>query len=66
MYPKATASDADIVVIMLGTNDAKANNWKLAAEYFRADYAALIEVFRAMASSPRVSPRWTTLGSTFM
>ncbi|RIV17661.1 sialate O-acetylesterase [Fibrisoma montanum] len=42
-----------IVVIELGTNDSKAVNWQYKNE-FKADYAALIQTFRQLRSSPKV------------
>ena len=53
-FKLASASDADIVVLMLGTNDAKKQNWPLAPKHFLEDYKAMIEVFRAMPSRPEI------------
>jgi len=53
-FAAATSSDAAIVVIMLGTNDAKTNNWPHLADQYPEDYSALIGVFSAMASKPHV------------
>ena len=53
-FAKAAASRADIVVIMLGTNDAKRQNWKPLAGQYPADYDALIAVFRRLPSRPRI------------
>lgn len=39
-YTQSTNFDADLVLLMLGTNDAKPSNWDEAA--FRADYADLV------------------------
>jgi lysophospholipase L1-like esterase len=44
-YAAALADRADVVVIVLGTNDSKPQNWAHASE-FAADYAALIRAFR--------------------
>ncbi len=52
-YQKALAFEPDVVVIMLGTNDTKPQNWKHEAEYL-ADYTSLIESFRTLKSKPRV------------
>ena len=53
-FAKASTSNAQIVVIMLGTNDAKRWQWpKLHGEY-EGDYRALIEVFTGMPSKPAV------------
>eukprot|EP00727_Mastigamoeba_balamuthi_P007084 m51a1_g2997 putative alpha-L-fucosidase (295) ;mRNA; r:763879-766194 len=51
-YSPALASSPDIVVIMMGTNDAKSYNWN--EQRYRTDYAALIAKFRALPSSPKV------------
>ena len=43
----------NIVVIKLGTNDSKPQNWKHKAEY-ASDYVALIKSFQELESKPRV------------
>jgi lysophospholipase L1-like esterase len=43
----------NIVVIMLGTNDSKPQNWTY-KDQFTTDYAALIETYRALASAPEI------------
>ena len=43
----------DIVVIMLGTNDSKSQNWAFASE-FPGDYRDLIDHYRALPSHPLV------------
>jgi acyl-CoA thioesterase I len=52
-YSKALAFEADIVVIMLGTNDAKRSNWRLASQ-FLGDYQSLIGAFKATVSKPAI------------
>ena len=52
-FQQALASSADVVVIMLGTNDSKEANWPK-KEFFIGDYKDLIEKFKAMASKPRI------------
>ena len=52
-YKDALASSPDVVIIMLGTNDTKPQNWKHEAE-FAADYAELVKSFQALASKPRI------------
>ena len=52
-YQDALAMEPDIVVIMLGTNDAKPMNWKFEKE-FEADYRALVESFKRLDSKPRI------------
>ena len=51
-FHAAVASAADVVVMMLGTNDAKSNNWPVHGQDYQADYAALIDVFKSMPSQP--------------
>lgn len=43
----------DVVIIKLGTNDAKPQNWKYKDE-FVGDYTALIKEFEALPSHPKV------------
>jgi lysophospholipase L1-like esterase len=50
---RSLASNADIVVIMLGTNDTKPQNWKL-KEQFVADYKNMIDQFKALPSHPKI------------
>lgn len=52
-YTAALASKPDIVVIKLGTNDSKPQNWQY-KEDFVADYGSLIDAFRALPSRPVV------------
>jgi lysophospholipase L1-like esterase len=53
MFRNALASNADVVVIMLGTNDTKVANWGK-KEFFASDYKELIEKFKGMPSHPRI------------
>jgi acyl-CoA thioesterase I len=43
----------DVVIIMLGTNDTKPQNWKFKNEYI-ADYTVMINEFRALSSKPYI------------
>lgn len=43
----------DIVIIQLGTNDSKPYNWRYGTN-FVADYKALIAVYAALPSAPRI------------
>lgn len=52
-FQPAHAFKPDVVIIKLGTNDSKPDNWKHKGEYV-ADYVALIESFRALPSKPVV------------
>jgi len=52
-YQKVLAFKPDVVVIMLGTNDTKPQNWQHEAE-FVADYTELVKSFLVLESKPRV------------
>lgn len=52
-YQEALKAEPDVVIIMLGTNDTKAQNWKFESE-FVADYTELVKSFQALASHPQV------------
>ena len=53
-YFRASSEFApDIVLIMLGTNDARVNNWKGIGPY-SSDYRALIEHYRSLPGRPVV------------
>lgn len=52
-YQKALGFKPDVVIIMLGTNDTKPQNWKYEAEYV-ANYTELVKSFQALESKPRV------------
>jgi len=52
-YNDARACNPDIVIIKLGTNDSKPQNWQYKGD-FVADYSAMIDVFRALPSKPVV------------
>lgn len=52
-YQEALAMEPAVVIIMLGTNDTKPQNWKFEAE-FVADYRELVKSFQALASKPKV------------
>ncbi len=49
----ARACNPDIVIIKLGTNDSKPQNWAFQAE-FVPDYEKLIDSFRTLPSQPQV------------
>jgi lysophospholipase L1-like esterase len=53
-YQNALASHPDIVIIKLGTNDSKPQNWAHADEYV-SDYIAMIEAFRRLILPARAS-----------
>ncbi len=52
-YHDALAMEPAVVVIMLGTNDTKPQNWKFEAE-FDADYRELVKSFQSLKSKPKV------------
>ena len=52
-YQAALAMEPAIVIIMLGTNDTKPQNWKFEAE-FEADYRELVKSFQSLKSKPKV------------
>lgn len=56
--PAALAAVPDVVVIELGTNDSKSYIWPAYGKNFKADYRAMIDTFRVLASKPSV---WITL-----
>lgn len=52
-YREALAFNPDVVVIDLGGNDSKPQNWKYREE-FAADTRAFVESFKALPAKPRV------------
>ncbi len=52
-YRNAREFKPDLVIIKLGTNDSKPQNWKHKADYV-ADYVALIKSFQELDSKPTV------------
>ncbi len=52
-YAGALASHPDVVVIKLGTNDSKPQNWQYKDD-FVTDYGDMIDAFRALPSKPVV------------
>ena len=52
-FKAATEFDPHVVVIKLGTNDTKPQNWKHADEY-TADYEAMIDHFAALPAKPKI------------
>lgn len=53
VYKRALASQPDVLVLLLGTNDTKDNNW-LYNDDFVTDYVALIQTLQEIPSKPRV------------
>jgi lysophospholipase L1-like esterase len=52
-YQQARGWQPDLVIIMLGTNDTKEQNWKYSSE-FESDYRELLESFKNLPSHPTV------------
>jgi lysophospholipase L1-like esterase len=52
-FQDAQAFKPNVVVIMLGTNDTKPQNWAHKDEFF-TDYKDLVKTFQALESKPRV------------
>ena len=52
-FTRAKEFAPDIVIIKLGTNDSKPQNWKYKSE-FEADYRAFIQEFKNLPSKPRI------------
>lgn len=53
-YTDSLAFGADIVVIMLGTNDSKDVNWPRYGESFAADYTEIVKAYQNSGSKPTV------------
>ena len=53
LYQKSLDFNPDIVIIMLGSNDAKPSNWQ-SKEYFKEEYKKIIESYLALDSQPTV------------
>ncbi|HNS20768.1 MAG TPA: GDSL-type esterase/lipase family protein [Sedimentisphaerales bacterium] len=52
-YTDARTCNPDVVVIKLGTNDSKPQNWQYKDD-FVTDYSNMIDVFRSLPSKPAV------------
>ncbi|RYY93539.1 MAG: sialate O-acetylesterase [Chitinophagaceae bacterium] len=53
LYDSALAWAPDIVIIKLGTNDSKPQNWRYGGE-FRTNYTDFVRSFQLLASHPKV------------
>jgi alpha-L-fucosidase/lysophospholipase L1-like esterase len=53
IYQDALQFTPDVVIIKLGTNDTKPQNWKHIAD-FKNDYRALVASFRSLPGKPRI------------
>jgi len=52
-YSQAKAFLPDVVVIKLGTNDSKPQNWKFSSEFY-TDYLAMVTELKNLPSHPRI------------
>lgn len=52
-FTESLAFNADIVILMMGTNDSKQQNWKNADE-FKKEYSALIDRYLQKESKPKI------------
>lgn len=52
-FERAQAFRPNVVVILLGTNDTKPQNWKFRDE-FTTDYRDLIRIFKSLPDKPRI------------
>jgi lysophospholipase L1-like esterase len=53
-FNSAIHSAPDVVVIMLGTNDTKPQNWKHFASDYEKDYRGMIAKFAGLENKPRI------------
>lgn len=54
LFQDALAFEPDILIILLGTNDSKPQNWDLYGEEFDDDYLAMIDTFSVGDKNPEV------------
>lgn len=52
-FQEAKDFQPDVVVILLGTNDSKPQNWKYSEEFVK-DYQVFIDEFQALDSKPKI------------
>lgn len=55
-FSRALKSNADIITIMLGTNDTKSKNWDNFGSEFRSDYTALIDTLKSTNKNAQIFP----------
>lgn len=53
LYEKSLKYDADVIVLLLGTNDSKEVNWKN-PKTFRKDYLAMVESYEKLSGKPKI------------
>jgi lysophospholipase L1-like esterase len=56
VYTKTLGANADVITIMLGTNDTKSKNWDSHGSEFKSDYAALIDALKLANKNAKVMP----------
>jgi len=56
VFTQALKSNADIITIMLGTNDTKSKNWDSYGSEFKSDYAALIDTLQSANKNAQIFP----------
>jgi acyl-CoA thioesterase I len=52
-YKEVMDFNPDIIIIKLGTNDSKPQNWQYAGD-FKKDYTDMVLAFKSLASKPRI------------
>ncbi len=52
-FEPSHTTNPDIVIIMLGTNDAKPANWRYSTDFI-TDYSLLISTYKNLPSSPKI------------
>lgn len=56
VFSQTLTSKADVITIMLGTNDTKSKNWDSYGSEFKSDYAALIDTLRSANKNAKIFP----------
>ena len=53
-YEQAMNSSSDVILLMLGTNDAMGSRWAMSSGLFPSDYADMVHSFLSLSSKPKV------------
>lgn len=56
VFLQTLQSNADVITIMLGTNDTKSKNWDSYGSEFKSDYAALIDTLQSTNKNAQIFP----------
>ena len=56
VFSQTIKSNADVITIMLGTNDTKSKNWDSYGSEFKSDYAALIDTLKSANKNAQIFP----------